>query len=67
MKIKAQHETEAYVSESGYYAIKQQREILGEQIVLLSPKQLELIIEDMTAAIDYQADWWTEGTDEVQE
>jgi len=55
MKLKQTFETETYISEGGYYAIKQD----DEAIVLLSPEQLRLLIADMSEAISGDADWWT--------
>lgn len=51
MKLKASYETEAYLSQGGYYAIKQLDWDGREQVILLTPAQLEAISEDMKAAL----------------
>lgn len=64
MKIRATYETETYLSESGYFAVRQERHNEEDQIVLLSPSQLTLLIEEMKLAVQDQ-EWWTDAvTDE---
>lgn len=60
MKLKAQLETESYISQSGYYVIAQQNEYVGEQVVCFSPEQLRHLISDMQNAVA-DISWWTDG------
>ena len=58
MKLKAVYETEAYVSEGGYYVIKQTDQLYGEDsVIMLSPSQLKELIADMTAHYVH-SNWW---------
>jgi hypothetical protein len=58
MKLKAVYETEAYVSEGGYYVIKQTDQFYGEEsVILLSPSQLKELIADMTEHY-VNSSWW---------
>jgi hypothetical protein len=58
MKLKAVYETEAYVSEYGYYVIKQTDQYHVEpSVIMLSPAQLKELIADMTAHY-VNSDWW---------
>ena len=58
MKLQQEYETECYLTESGYYAIKQP-DTLGEdeQIVLLSRAQVEKVVADMQQALDLVLPW----------
>lgn len=62
MKLQPEYETECYLTESGYYAIKQPH-TLGEedQIVLLSRSQVEKVVADMQLALDLVLPWAGEG------
>lgn len=58
MKLKASYETETYISEGGYYVIKQTDNIHDEESVIkLSPAQLKELIPDMTAHY-VNSNWW---------
>lgn len=58
MKLKAVLETETYISDGGYYAIKQIDRTYGdESVVILSPSQLKELIADMTTHY-VNSDWW---------
>lgn len=58
MKLKAVYETETYISEGGYYVIKQTDNIYDEESVIkLSPAQLKELIADMTAHY-VNSNWW---------
>jgi hypothetical protein len=58
MKLKAVYETEAYISETGYYVIKQTDQFFCEEsVIMLSPAQLKELIADMMAHYA-NSDWW---------
>ena len=58
MKLKAVFETETYISEGGYYVIKQTDQFYGEEaVVMLSPSQLKVLIDDMTKHY-VDSSWW---------
>ena len=64
MKIKAAHETEAFINELGYYAIKQQSQFLDDRgnnfdaVVQLTPDQMRLLIDDMELCLESADDWF---------
>lgn len=62
MKLRATHETETYISQNGYFAIRQERHN-EEQIVLLSPSQLAMLLEEIKLAVQEQ-EWWTDAITE---
>ncbi|HJS45659.1 MAG TPA: hypothetical protein VJ753_04580 [Rhizomicrobium sp.] len=65
MKIKATYETEVYICQSGYIAIKQHDGLGDEpQIVLLSPGQAEAITGEFRRLLQSQNEWWTEVENE---
>lgn len=57
MKLKRQLETETYISDGGYYCIKQKDPENCDSIVILSPAQMDAIHADMVQYILNQ-DWW---------
>ena len=58
MKLKAVFETETYISEGGYYVIKQTDNNYDEaSVIKLSPAQLKELIADMTAHY-VASNWW---------
>lgn len=60
MKLKSTYETECYISESGYYVIKQSDPFVSEEMrILLSPQQMQHIINHMTDAV-IDSSWWDE-------
>ncbi len=60
MKIRATFETETYQSQSGYFAIRQVDNVGEEAIILLSPGQIQLLIDDMKSAIE-DSGWWSDA------
>ena len=50
MKLNAHYETETYMTESGYYAIRQD-DPYG--VILLKPEQLRAMIKDMAVALEH--------------
>ena len=60
MKLKSTYETECYISDCGYYVIKQDDPYLSSETqILLSPQQLSAIINHMTQAMT-DTSWWDE-------
>lgn len=60
MKLKSTYETECYISDCGYYVIKQSDPLLAEEMqILLSPQQLKSIINHMADAVS-DPSWWDE-------
>jgi hypothetical protein len=47
MKLKASIETETFISEAGYYTLKQENFLDEDQIISLTPAQMAHIIIDM--------------------
>ena len=58
MKIKAQYETETYISEGGYLCIRQEFDG-DERLVILSPYQCKLLAAELLKAAK-NSDWWSE-------
>lgn len=62
MKLQPEYETECYLTESGYYAIKQPNPYGEEdQVVLLSRAQVKKVVADMHSALDVVISWEGEG------
>ena len=51
-------ETETFVSENGYYVIKQEDLLEEDQIVALTPEQMKHIVSDMQAHLADQ-NWFS--------
>lgn len=47
MKLKESLATETFISEAGYYTIKQENFLDEDQIICLTPSQMAHIIKDM--------------------
>ena len=64
MRLKQTFETECYISEGGYYVIKQENpgEEEFESTILLSPLQVESIIKHMQASM-MDTSWWYKQDD----
>ena len=65
MRLKASFETEAFVNDGGYYAIKQDVfcERCGDEheaVIQLTPKQMRLIMADMKESLKNAGDWFEE-------
>lgn len=53
MKLPVHYETETYMTDGGYYAIKQDDPMGNDpDVVLLKPHQLRALIKDMMEALD---------------
>lgn len=66
MKIKAAYETEAFINQHGYYAIKQEGccASCGEKppaVVQLTPDQMRLLIADMQESLEGAEEWFEEA------
>lgn len=62
MKLKQTHETEVYISKSGYITIRQPTDIFSGQegqAVFLSPEQAEAVIVELTNLLDIREKWWS--------
>lgn len=58
MKLKESYETETFVNQRGYYAIKQE-DLDGEPAVIqLTPDQMRLIIADMAEWLNTDSSWF---------
>ena len=65
MKLKQARETETFINELGYYAIKQDAycERCNEDhsaVIQLTPGQMRLIISDMKEALKIQGEWFSD-------
>ena len=63
MRLKQTFETECYISEGGYYVIKQENP--GEELdstILLSPLQVESLIKHMQESM-MDTSWWYKEDD----
>lgn len=65
MRLKASFETEAFVNEGGYYAIKQDVfcERCGDDhqaVIQLTPKQMRIVIAAMKEALKTSGEWFSE-------
>ena len=63
MKLKSTHETEAYISEGGYYVILQPSVCCHtgedeEMRILLSPEQMRILVVDIQATLLTVDEWW---------
>ncbi len=64
MKIKQAYATETYVSQAGYYVIKQEDEFENRMAVLTS-EQMKLLIKDMQDHLDDMS-WEGVDPDEIE-
>jgi hypothetical protein len=66
MKIKAAHETETFINQNGYYAIKQPAQLTDHRgdevpvVVQLTPDQMRLLIADMNESLESAHEWFEE-------
>lgn len=60
MKIRATFETETYISQGGYFVIRQIDSLGEESLVMLSPGQMQLLVDDMKATIQ-DSSWWSDA------
>lgn len=59
MKMKAQFETEVFVSESGYVSIIQSRHNEEDQLIVLSLHQVKLLAAKLNSYAEDDS-WWSE-------
>lgn len=60
MKIKPSYETETYPTQGGHYAVKQVGWDGEGQCILLTPRQMRLIISDFESALEDDS-WFEEA------
>lgn len=60
MRLKAEFETEAYLNDNGYYAIKQETTSgLGEDMIIeLTPNQMRALVRHMRHHIKIRDEWF---------
>ena len=63
MKLKQSYETEVYLSNAGYFCIKQEDAVHPECLVLLSPGQMEAIVKEWNRIKEDQALAWNADED----
>lgn len=65
MKLKATLETEVYISQGGYLAIKQRDQLGGrdDPVILLSPHQAQLVAQEIGLLLQ-DLSWWSDMEDE---
>lgn len=61
IKLKAQHETDLFINDNGYFAIKQESFPDDPSVVELTPSQMRSTIEAMKKALKIQAEWWIDA------
>jgi hypothetical protein len=60
IKLKPALETEVYISEGGYIAIKQPEGLAGEEtVVCLTPDQALLVMREMGRMVEAKDCWWS--------
>lgn len=62
MKLKPSDETETFISEAGYYVIKQCTAMGEDSVVCLTASQVALVIEDMRKCMD-DLSWQSENSE----
>jgi hypothetical protein len=68
LKLPKAYETEIYITEGGYVAIKQPDERGDEdQTILLTATQLELVIAELEARLKHRAEWESLGVEREEE
>ena len=63
MKLKASIETEAFISEAGYYTLKQANYLDEVQVVSLTPTQMRQVISDMESYLQ-DVSWYQDVSEE---
>jgi hypothetical protein len=58
MKLKATYETETFVNQRGYYAIRQEDWDGEPAVIQLTPDQMRLIIADMAEWLSTESSWF---------
>lgn len=68
VKLQASFETEIYVSEGGYVALKQADTMGGEDaVILLTASQLPIVIGELQALYDDQESWKSGGVERAED
>jgi len=63
MKIRATYETETYISQGGYFTIRQIDGLGEESILCLSPDQMRLLVANMQKELE-DISWWADAIEE---
>lgn len=63
MKLTKAYETETYISDGGYYCIRQEEWPDGEAVVLLTPAQMRQVIQDMERMLE-NTSWFSDQVEE---
>jgi len=58
MKLKPTFETDVYISDGGYFAIRQENSMGEEDTVILSPDQLRAVMAYARAQLRTSKTWW---------
>lgn len=58
MKLKPTFETDVYISEGGYFAIRQENSMGEEDTILLSPEQLRAVMAYARVQLRTSKTWW---------
>ena len=68
MKLKTVKATNAWISDDGYFVIKQLDEVLDKEVsIILSPEQVDSILLFIADEKDYLVQRWNEGKEEQEE
>jgi hypothetical protein len=68
VKLKASYETEIYISQNGYAAIKQADPMGGDDtVVLLTSAQLPIVISELQAFYNDRASWESDGIERTDD
>lgn len=57
MKLMPEYETECYITEAGYYVIRQPNPIEDDAVILLTKSQVEKVVKDMQECLDIVGEW----------
>lgn len=59
MKLNKTYTTETTIADQGYYRLTQyDNHVMEKAVILLSPCQMEALIEDMKNYLAAKDDWW---------
>lgn len=68
MRLKTVKATNVWISDNGYFVIKQLYEALDKEVsIILSPEQVDSIFSFMAEERDYLAQRWNEGKEKEEE
>lgn len=58
MRLKPTFETDAYITDAGYFAIRQESPMGEEDTILLSPEQLRAVVAYARIQLRTSKTWW---------